>query len=82
MTPYLDLTGVYDFDAQSRRLVQYVGALLKAGEAQRVREIMVVLKPFNRSAHDAVLNAYAIHINAIMAAPITAVHINAIIDQQ
>jgi hypothetical protein len=72
MTPNLDLTGpsLYDFDLQTKRLVAHVGALLKNGEAERVRGIMEVLKPFNRSAHDAVLLAYAKHVNSVMAAQV------------
>jgi hypothetical protein len=70
MTPNLDLSGVYDFDVQCLRLVQHIGALLKNGEAERVRGAMETLKWLNRSAHDSVLLAYAVHINAVMAAQV------------
>jgi len=67
MIENLNLYGVFDFDAQCQRLVAHVGTLLKAGEVARVRGIVEVLKPFNRSAHDAVILAYAVHINNVMA---------------
>ena len=67
MTPHLNLYNITEPTAQYRALALHVANLLRDQEYERVRGIVEVLYPFDRSAYGAVMATCGPAINTVMA---------------